>query len=48
MLLWFWGLEMPTKDACYLDRYAPWGSLPKEGEANVPSSYSEKAKLWGV
>lgn len=40
-----WGLEMPTEDACHLGGSAPWGSLTKELEANVPSSYSGKAKL---
>lgn len=47
-MLRFWGLEMPTEDACHLDGSAPRASLSKELEANIPSSYSEKAKLWGM
>lgn len=50
-ILWvlrFWGLEMPTKDACQLDGSTPWGSHSKELQGNIPSSYSEKAKLGGM
>lgn len=47
-MLQFWGLEMPTKGACQLDGATPGGSLSKELQANVPSFYSEKAKLWGM
>lgn len=39
---------MPTKDACQLDGSTPWGSHSKELQGNIPSSYSEKAKLGGM